>query len=54
MASSRHGLGQYFTTDSTLKQKVVEFILNSPNVILEPSVGQGDLVKAVHHINPNG
>lgn len=43
-----HELGQYFTTDSTLKQKVVEFILNKPKVILEPSVGQGDLVKAVH------
>jgi adenine-specific DNA-methyltransferase len=37
-------LGQYFTTDESLKAKVFEFILNSPARILEPSIGQGDLV----------
>lgn len=37
-------LGQYFTTDITLKEKICEFILNKPDIILEPSIGQGDLV----------
>jgi hypothetical protein len=36
--------GQYFTTNEQLKEKVVEFILNNPTTILEPSVGQGNLV----------
>jgi hypothetical protein len=31
-------LGQYFTTNAELKEKVYEFIQNSPSVILEPSV----------------
>jgi adenine-specific DNA-methyltransferase len=42
--TSKHHLGQYFTTHTVLKQKVVEFILNSPSTILEPSIGQGDLI----------
>lgn len=37
-------LGQYFTTNDTLKSKVLEFTLNNPQLILEPSIGQGDLV----------
>jgi len=40
-------LGQYFTTNSPLKDKVVEFILNEPTNILEPSAGRGDLVEHV-------
>lgn len=40
----KHGLGQYFTTHNELKEKVFEFILNSPSNILEPSIGQGDLI----------
>jgi adenine-specific DNA-methyltransferase len=40
----KHSLGQYFTTHIELKQKVFEFILNSPVNILEPSIGQGDLI----------
>lgn len=40
-------LGQYFTTNSVLKQKVFEFILNNPKLILEPSVGRGDLVEYI-------
>lgn len=39
-------LGQYFTENITLQNKVVEFIKNDPDVVLEPSVGQGDLVLA--------
>jgi len=42
--SLKHDLGQYFTTHIELKQKVFEFILNSPVNILEPSIGQGDLI----------
>lgn len=40
----KHNLGQYFTTHNELKEKVFEFILNSPSNILEPSMGQGDLI----------
>ena len=39
-----HNLGQYFTTHIELKEKVFEFILNNPSNILEPSIGQGDLI----------
>lgn len=44
---AKHNLGQYFTTNSELKEKVYEFILNKPSNILEPSIGQGDLVAYV-------
>jgi len=47
MASKKHNLGQYFTTHPALKEKVFEFILNRPSIILEPSIGQGDLVKYI-------
>lgn len=36
--------GQYFTTNLKLKNYVYQFIKNDPKNILEPSVGQGDLV----------
>ena len=39
-----HSLGQYFTTNIKLKEKVYEFIKNNPDEILEPSVGRCDLV----------
>ena len=42
--TSKHNLGQYFTTNSELKEKLFEFILNNPSNILEPSIGQGDLI----------
>ena len=42
--TTKHNLGQYFTTHTELKEKVFEFILNSPSNILEPSMGQGDLI----------
>jgi adenine-specific DNA-methyltransferase len=41
---SKHDLGQYFTTNIILKEKIFEFILNKPHNILEPSIGQGDLI----------
>lgn len=37
-------LGQYFTTNKMLQSVVREFILNKPDLILEPSIGRGDLV----------
>jgi adenine-specific DNA-methyltransferase len=40
-------LGQYFTKNIILKEKVYEFIKNKPELILEPSMGQGDLVEFV-------
>ncbi len=50
---TKHNLGQYFTTNNELKEKVHEFILNHPTNILEPSIGQGDLVSFVTNKNPN-
>ena len=41
---AKHNLGQYFTTHNELKEKVFEFIINNPSNILEPSMGQGDLI----------
>jgi len=41
---TKHNLGQYFTTHNELKEKVFEFIMNNPSNILEPSMGQGDLI----------
>ena len=40
-------LGQYFTTNNVLKEKLYSFILNKPNNILEPSIGQGDLISFI-------
>jgi adenine-specific DNA-methyltransferase len=42
--TTKNNLGQYFTTNNKLKEKVFEFILNNPSNILEPSIGQGDLI----------
>jgi adenine-specific DNA-methyltransferase len=36
--------GQYFTTNIDLQEKVFEFIQNSPDNILEPCIGRGDLI----------
>ena len=44
---TKNKLGQYFTTHPLLKEKVFEFILNNPSNILEPSIGQGDLIDFV-------
>ena len=41
---NKQSLGQYFTTNIELKEIVYKFILNNPMHILEPSIGQGDLV----------
>ena len=51
--TTKHELGQYFTTNNDLKEKVFEFILNSPNNILEPSIGQGDLIQHITDKTPN-
>lgn len=40
-------LGQYFTTNKDLKEKIYKFILNKPLTILEPCIGQGDLVSFI-------
>jgi tRNA1(Val) A37 N6-methylase TrmN6 len=45
-------LGQYFTTAESLQQKVYEFILNKPKLILEPSIGAGDLINYVLSKSP--
>jgi len=50
---TKHNLGQYFTTNVELKEKVFEFILNNPNNILEPSIGQGDIITFIIDKIPN-
>jgi adenine-specific DNA-methyltransferase len=42
-----HSKGQYFTKHKLLQTCVIDFILNEPKVILEPSIGRGDLVNCV-------
>ena len=51
--TTKHELGQYYTTHNELKEKVYEFILNSPNNILEPSIGRGDLITFIKNRLPN-
>jgi adenine-specific DNA-methyltransferase len=53
LMTTKHSLGQYFTTNNELKQKVFEFVLNSPSNILEPCVGQGDLITFITDKNPS-
>ena len=50
--SRQNKLGQYFTTNNELKEKVFSFILNKPDYILEPSIGQGDLVSFIKNKMP--
>jgi adenine-specific DNA-methyltransferase len=50
---TQRNLGQYFTTNVFLQEKVFEFILNNPSNILEPSMGQGDLITFIIKKNPN-
>lgn len=45
-------LGQYFTTNTILKNQLYEFILNKPSTILEPSIGRGDLIEYVMNKSP--
>ncbi len=45
--NNKHSKGQYFTTNIELKKCVLDFIKNKPNIILEPSIGQGDLIDYV-------
>lgn len=40
-------LGQYFTTNRELREVVYGFIKNNPKVILEPSLGRGDLIQDI-------
>lgn len=50
--TTKNKLGQYFTTNKILKEKLMEFILNSPDVILEPCIGQGDLISHIKEKMP--
>tara|TARA_B110000008_G_C16951982_1_gene556677 strand:+ start:816 stop:1961 length:1146 start_codon:yes stop_codon:yes gene_type:complete len=44
---NKYNKGQYFTTNTFLQDSVYKLIKNKSRIILEPSVGQGDLVKYV-------
>ena len=46
-------LGQYFTTDKSLQNKVQEFVREPVGNILEPSAGQGDLVRVLNNAFPD-
>jgi adenine-specific DNA-methyltransferase len=48
----KYNLGQYFTKNVFLKQKLYGLILNNPSNILEPCFGQGDLIHFVKSQNP--
>ena len=50
---NKQNLGQYFTTNDILKNKLYSFILNEPKTILEPSIGQGNLIECVLNNNNN-
>lgn len=42
---SKQNLGQYFTSNTALKEKVFEFIKNSHDNILEPCIGRDEKCK---------
>jgi adenine-specific DNA-methyltransferase len=44
LKEKKHEKGQYFTTNTFLKENVYNLIKNNPSIILEPSIGQGDLI----------
>lgn len=44
---SKKSKGQYFTKSRYLQNEVYKLILNEPELILEPSVGRGDLVNYI-------
>jgi adenine-specific DNA-methyltransferase len=46
-------LGQYFTTNNDLKEKMFSFILNKPTNILEPSIGHGNLIVYIKNKLPH-
>ena len=46
-------LGQYFTTNASLQDKVREFVRDPVGSILEPSAGEGDLVRVLNTAFPN-
>jgi adenine-specific DNA-methyltransferase len=52
-STTKHDLGQYFTKNTELKEKVLEFIINNPSTILEPSIGRGDLIRHIGEKYPN-
>lgn len=52
VSEKKKNLGQYFTTDLSLKTAVFEFIKNNPSRILEPCIGQGDLVSFILKKSP--
>lgn len=47
----RSKLGQYFTKSELLQEEMYKFILNEPSTILEPCIGQGDLIKYIKSQN---
>ena len=48
----KNRLGQYFTTNIILKEKMFEFIMNNPDTILEPCMGRGDLIAFILDKSP--
>jgi len=44
--------GQFMTTNENLQNKLIDFIKNEPDTVLEPSVGQGHLIKKLFEKKP--
>jgi hypothetical protein len=53
LITKQQKLGQYFTKNNELKEKVYSFIKNKPKIILEPSIGRGDLIDFIKLKNEN-
>jgi len=47
----KNKLGQYFTKNIDLKERLFNLILNNPDTILEPSIGRGDLIEYISNKN---
>lgn len=47
--SKQHALGQYFTTHITLLEIIFQYIRNKSSIILEPSIGRGDIVQYINN-----
>ena len=53
MTNKDNNLGQYFTKNEYLKSSIYNLILNNSNIILEPSIGRGDLIDYILKNHPS-
>ena len=53
MTNKDNNLGQYFTKNEYLNSSIYNLILNNSNIILEPSIGRGDLIDYILKNHPS-